>query len=734
MKIAVNNNIINKTNKPTAHGWHNEDVDLKSYAKIVQAGFAHSPGVLKNSASGKKPTKADVDYAEFLVIDVDNDTQPIKQDKRKKTDAEGYVSFNHIKQDKKLHEKLFLAYTTPSHSPLHHKFRLVFKLPAPVQAEEYTKIAKAANDIYGGDRACSNIDRMFFGYTNAEIIAIGNALTNADVQNIINHKQIELQADQDYQALNINGSLTEDAVRNMLRYIPAKLEYTQWLKVVSGVANYFDDLSIAERLIDEWAPDTKRGTAWRINNRLEQVKIGSVIWLAEQYGYDKSELKPFQKSNKKAKADRKSHKTIADTEGRLGKKKGKPSVQEVKEFLNDNYEFRFNVIKSYVEMRNIGDKEYIILDDRQENTIWTKLDDEGINIPIGDLQKILNSNYVKEYDPIKEYFDNLPEWDGDDYIEQFAKLIEVESDQKDYWKEYFTKWVVCAVAQAMGAKRKDGRGRVINHVCPVLAGKQGVGKTTIITRLVPPQLIDYFANAQINPNDKDSKILVTENFIINLDELESSSREEVATLKSLMTTEQITIRKPYARRAEVFKRISSFIGSVNRAHFLTDMTGARRFLPVDVVNIDLDKEIDVDQLYAQAKFMFLDSVDPNTESNFKYWFTSEEVDIINERNKRYQIVSPEEETLLKYFRPMEDVDQYTVPELRSREARGLIQLKTNTEILDFLNSKTSVKLSGHRLGQILKNSGFYQKSIKTKGRTDRLYVLQNIGADNNADF
>ncbi|MCU0414179.1 MAG: bifunctional DNA primase/polymerase, partial [Ignavibacteriaceae bacterium] len=272
-------------------------------------------------------------------------------------------------------------------------------------------------------------------------------------------------------------------------------------------------------------------------------------------------------------------------------------IDLIEDYLSKNYELRYNIVKSYIEFRIKDSRvsEFDILTDRHVNEIWRTLKKHGVKCTLTTIQTILGSNFVKDFHPFKSYFKSLPEWDGEDYINQFVNLIQVEPEQTEIWFTYFNKWIVGVAACALG--------RGLNHNCIVLVGPQGVGKTTIIGKLIPESLKKYYAITQINPNDKDSKILISESFIINLDELESSTRDEIGHLKSLMTIEQVTVRKPYGRQAEVCKRRASFIGSVNRNMFLTDITGTRRFLTIDVTSIDLDKMVNIDQLYAQALYL-----------------------------------------------------------------------------------------------------------------------------------
>ena len=390
------------------------------------------------------------------------------------------------------------------------------------------------------------------------------------------------------------------------------------------------------------------------------------------------------------------------------------------EFAVQPDDFRFNTIKSWVEFRSKNETEFIQLVDREVNEIWCELQQRyGKGITIQAVENIINSKFAPDFDAINEYFKRLPEWNGHDHIMDYANLITVSEGQQDYWKVYLYKWLTASVACGLGVS--------INHTCIVLVGAQGKGKTTIVGRLIPPQLMPYFASAQINPKDKDGKFLLSEMFMINLDELESSTKDEIGHLKSLMTEKQITARRPYGRRIETSKRRASFVGSVNKPQFLTDLTGTRRFLCVDIVDIDLDTPFNVDQLWAQAlHFLRTDA--------FPYWFEEKEIEDINLRNKAYMLINPEEEIIAKYFRPYELANSLSLDELKHKADCGAIKLLTCTEIFDVIQQKTHTRMSIHKLGMILKTMGYFQQLMKIDGYVKKVYALIQLKVDEDVKF
>lgn len=384
-------------------------------------------------------------------------------------------------------------------------------------------------------------------------------------------------------------------------------------------------------------------------------------------------------------------------------------IDVVEAFLNTKGDFRYNVIKSMLEFKPNSSKMWNNLQDRFVPDFWCELKRLDYKIPQNTIENVLMSKFVKEYNPFVSYFKNLDKYDEQtDYIGDYASFVGVPEDQKDLWTVYFSKWAVATVATALE--------RGVNHTCLVLVGAQGIGKTTFFNRLVPDELLPYYTSTQLNPADKDSKIMVTESFIINLDELESSNREEIGFLKSLITVEQTTFRKPYAKRADSYRRHASFCGSVNRAEFLTDITGSRRFLTVDSIDIDLPsiKKFDVNKLWAQALYLL--------NNDFVYWFSGKEIEVINEQNKIYQIISPEEELINKYFKKYPYKDK-SKEEIQRDEKLQKVLILTGTEITMFLNSKSNVKVAGWKIGNTLKALGYGGSVIRYTSTTKRAYYV-----------
>jgi predicted P-loop ATPase len=188
--------------------------------------------------------------------------------------------------------------------------------------------------------------------------------------------------------------------------------------------------------------------------------------------------------------------------------------------------------------------------------------------------------------------------------------------------------------------------------------------------------------------DKDSRILLCRNLLINLDELSTLSKVEINSLKSLFSKDKINERLPYDRRNSILPRRCSFIGSTNQVEFLNDETGSVRWLCfiIDEIDWSYSNKVNIDMVYSQAYHLF--------KNGFEYNLTQEEVKENDEYNKQFQIVTSEKELINKFLRP------------GTKDNHELFW--TATDILLYLAhiTENKVKLSPVILGKALKMNGF----------------------------
>lgn len=359
----------------------------------------------------------------------------------------------------------------------------------------------------------------------------------------------------------------------------------------------------------------------------------------------------------------------------------------IESFLNKKYKFKYNEILNrtfYKEENN--NEEFKILKGYKFNSIFRELKNNEIKVSVQGLKSLLESDFVERFNPIKDYFNNLPKWDGYDYIKELSSTIQTTDDKLFEWA--FKKWLVAFVACAIDEE-------TINHSVLILTGKQGSGKTTWLMNLLPKQIKEYGYSGNIKPGNKDSNLLLTEKALINIDELASYSKAQVEAYKELITKDKITERRAYGYFSENYVRRASFVGSSNHNQILMDVTGNRRFLVFETTEIDYKKEIDFSKVYSQVMHLY--------KKGFKHYFDREDIKIVEENNEKYKQTSLEEEYIDKYF---------LLPEFTEDENKVFMNA---TEVIEYLRINISVYVNFNvvSMGKLLKSKGY--STVKKKG-------------------
>ena len=370
---------------------------------------------------------------------------------------------------------------------------------------------------------------------------------------------------------------------------------------------------------------------------------------------------------------------------------------QIEQHISECYETRYNELLHIMEYRRrVSETEqpdpFRILDDRMDNSIWMEMNELGYACNVKMIQNLIYSDFSSSYHPIREYFKELPEWDGTDYIRILADSV--RTNHQSFWTECLERYLVGMCA---AATQDD----VVNHTVLLLCSEvQNIGKTTFINNLLPPELRTYLSTGLINPNSKDDLAKIAQSMLINLDEFEGMSGRDLNTFKDLVTRKVISIRLPYARRSQNFPHTASFAGTCNYQEILHDTTGNRRFLCFHADSIEFIK-INYTQLYAQIKHLL------NTPG-YQYWFTQEDNNRIEKNNEDFIFHSPEEELVLTHIRKPERFEK--------------VQYLTVSEIAELIRERTGYQYSigaKIQIGKVMVKHNFESK----KGRNGRRYAV-----------
>ena len=296
-------------------------------------------------------------------------------------------------------------------------------------------------------------------------------------------------------------------------------------------------------------------------------------------------------------------------------------------FLNENYCFRRNVLNGKVEFAEKSDTEnWRPLTQEALNSIIRRAKKEQIcekGSPKTEIVEFVYSEDVPVHNPIGDYLTQLPRWDGKNHIGQlFGRLPGITTEQQGF----LATWLLSAVAHWLQMDTLHG-----NECVPTLIGAQGCGKTTFFHRLLPTELRPYYLDHLNLSNKFDKEMALTNNLLVNLDELDAIRPSQHAALKQTLSKSKVNGRPIYGCSQEDRPRFASFVATTNNPHPLTDATGSRRYICLlipDGQYIDNSGEIDYGQLYAQVLHEL-------TVAKTPYWFSNDEVARIQQLNQNY---------------------------------------------------------------------------------------------------
>ena len=316
-----------------------------------------------------------------------------------------------------------------------------------------------------------------------------------------------------------------------------------------------------------------------------------------------------------------------------------PKLNDLQIFLSENFDFRYNVLTDMPECKPKNENTYRMIDKRMMNTLSFEAMMDGVDCKDADVKRFLFSERIPTHHPLKDYMAHLPEGDGTDRVTMLAARV----SGKAMWLNGFHRWMLGMVAQWMGYTS-----RCANALAPILIStEQGMCKSTFCSMLLPEELRPYYTDKFAITSSSGCEQKISTFALINMDEFNQYNERMMTMLKNLMQMKKVNYRKCFKAYYSDLPRIASFIGTSNEKSLLTDETGSRRFLCIEVEKPIDCSPIDYPQLYAQLKF--------ELESGKRYWLTKEEELEIQEHNQDFYKQSTEEEVFFKVFRlPKED--------------------------------------------------------------------------------
>ncbi|MCY1525845.1 Virulence-associated protein E [compost metagenome] len=271
------------------------------------------------------------------------------------------------------------------------------------------------------------------------------------------------------------------------------------------------------------------------------------------------------------------------------------------------------------------------------------------------------SDFIPEYNPISEYIEKNLHRRTTGNIAALSACINSETPMKDI---FIRKWIISLIAAY--------NGHPVRSVL-ALCGGQNTGKTEWFRRMLPLGLKKYYAESKLDAG-KDDDILMCQKLIVMDDEMGGKSKRDEKRFKELTSKSIFSLRAPYGRFNEDFKRLAVLCGTSNDNEVINDPTGNTRVLPIDVISIDhkMYNSIDKDDLFMEAYHAY--------EAGENWQLTKEELTLLDEVSNDFESTPFERELLCQFFTPPEP-GKYSVW-LTATEIKDKIETYTKQKIMN----------------------------------------------------
>lgn len=363
----------------------------------------------------------------------------------------------------------------------------------------------------------------------------------------------------------------------------------------------------------------------------------------------------------------------SEEEKKVDKNSVRENIMSMMQLLKSKYNFRYNTVMKFVEYmpKEKGWYGFQPVDPRVQKRMTLEVQLADIRVSIKDVRNFLESDYIKNYNPIDEYlFQCYDKWDGKDHIRTLARTVPTNNP---YWADWFYTWFLGMVDQWRGfTHRQYG-----NSVAPLLISKQGYNKSTFCRRLLPPELQWGYNDNLILSEKRQVYQAMAQFMVINLDEFNQISPQvQQGFLKNLIQLPTLKYKPPYGSHVMEFPRLASFIATSNMTDILTDPSGNRRFIGVELTGpIDVSVRPNYQQLFAQALTAL--------HNGEKSYFDAEQVKLIMKNNCQFEVAEPIDQYFQLYF------------ELVENEKEG--EYLTAAEIFDYLKKQIGSSLKVNSL-------------------------------------
>ena len=368
-------------------------------------------------------------------------------------------------------------------------------------------------------------------------------------------------------------------------------------------------------------------------------------------------------------------------------------VESLVFYIHSSWDIKKNVITGKYE-----DSRGVEITEEKFNSIFLRCRSAfGSNSVTWELvNTIIRSEETPEYNPIKDYIENNYYRNTRGNIDALCDSIVTDTP---HYRLLMRKWLLC-IAGAID-------GKPVRSVM-ALVGGQNTGKTEFFRRLLPNALKKYYAESKLDAG-KDDDLLMCQKLIVMDDEMGGKSKQDEKRFKELTSKQVFSIRAPYARANQDFKRLAVLCGTSNDRDVINDPTGNTRIFPINIIKINHSKynAIDKDELFMEIIKAY--------ESGENYELTPEELEELSLISEKHISETIEQGAIDMFFRsPKEMQEMKTV-------------LMSPTDIKCYIELKSTIKINNQkRFAQYLTKTFGESKSVRLNGKVMRVYEVVKL--------
>lgn len=500
-------------------------------------------------------------------------------------------------------------------------------------------------------------------------------------------------------------------------------DYSDWVRICYALVselqeqgrNHFHTLSSHSSKYNSLDCDSQFDACLKNHNETKAKKssINTIYFHAKQNGIDcySEHTKAIARYATSQKAAGLSKEAIIETLEKHGGYSAEDSKEIVEQIVSKDIKFKSDSVSTDIAA-------FVNTYDLKKNVITRKIELDGKAIDDSDLNSIfldskavfkestkdlitsiIFSNRVPSYNLLHEFFEqDLFEYDNDNWP-NLTMLIESVITDTPGASKWIQRWLLSIVASAYG-----------NHSALVLVfcgAQQGTGKTHWFRYLLPKPIRYLYAESKMDAG-KDDEILMCGKLIINDDEYGGKSKKEDKRLKELTSKEFINVREPYGRVSVDLRRLAVFCGTSNDTQILSDATGNRRIIGINIlgINQELYNKCDKVGLWRELFCMF--------QMNAEYRILGDEILELNEATEMFKLSTPEDDLINQ--------------KLQTGSSTSFGEWMSLTEIQQYLMLETKFNyLNTNRIGQILTKLGFIKER---RGKRNQLIMMYFVSKNN----